>query len=261
MRKKATFKDRSCEVCGAVFTPNGSVQKYCNKCKVIKEKERKREWQKKRLKNTVNYITDRRCSICGSNYGLSRFEGVVYCNKHYLRMKNNGTPELKVRKSKNTYEINGEVTTLYTTKGEVFFIDTIYLEKVLKYTWCKNKAGYLVANNNKKILRLHRYILDLNDSSIIVDHINHKPEDNTIKNLRLCSQNENGKNIKVKKNNTSGHPGIRITASNKYNARIYVNGKEKHIGNYDTFEEAVEARLRAELEYFGEFSPNNKRDE
>lgn len=264
MRKKAVFKDRECEVCKKIFTPNGSVQKYCEDCKVVRDIERKRAWYLKKKPDAQSFnrvpILDRKCCICGDDYGLSRFDGKVYCNKHYLRMKNNGTPELVGRKSQNKYEINGEITTLYTTKGEPFYIDTIYLEKVQRYTWCKNASGYLVANANGKILRLHRYILDIDDNSIIVDHINHKKEDNTLNNLRKCTPNENGKNLIIKKNNTSGHPGVRITASNKYNARIYVNGKEIHIGNYDTFEEAVEARLKAELKYFGEFSPNNKKE-
>ena len=40
-------------------------------------------------------------------------------------------------------------------------------------------------------------------------------------------------------------------------ARIIVNGKRKHLGRYNTKEEAAEARRQAEIEYFGEFAPNN----
>lgn len=68
---------------------------------------------------------------------------------------------------------------------------------------------------------------------------------------------ENGKNLKIKKNNTSGFPGVGLTPSGKYRVRITVNGKELHIGTFTTFDEAVSARKVAELEYFGNFSPNN----
>jgi len=38
--------------------------------------------------------------------------------------------------------------------------------------------------------------------------------------------------------------------------RITCNRSEIHVGNYETFEEAVSARKQAEVEYFGEFAPS-----
>ena len=35
-----------------------------------------------------------------------------------------------------------------------------------------------------------------------------------------------------------------------------INGKAIHLGYFDTKEEAIEARLKAELELYGIFSPN-----
>ena len=56
------------------------------------------------------------------------------------------------------------------------------------------------------------------------------------------------------KNNKSGVKGVRYEPSRKkWRADIRVNYKAILIGRYDTFEEAVEQRKKAEEKYFGEF--------
>ena len=48
------------------------------------------------------------------------------------------------------YEINGNVTTLYDSKGECFLIDTDQLEKVLKYNWYVDvRKGYVDSTSHK----------------------------------------------------------------------------------------------------------------
>ena len=42
---------------------------------------------------------------------------------------------------------------------------------------------------------------------------------------------------------------------NYWRARITVENKEIHLGNFDNFQDAIEARQSAELKYFGEYSP------
>ena len=42
----------------------------------------------------------------------------------------------------------------------------------------------------------------------------------------------------------------------KWTARIMVNYKGIHLGNFNTYEEAVLARLRKEQEICGEYGPN-----
>ena len=46
------------------------------------------------------------------------------------------------------------------------------------------------------------------------------------------------------------------TIHGTWNASIMVDRKGIHLGNFKTLEEAKEARIKAELKYFGEFSPN-----
>jgi len=209
---------------------------------------------------TVN--SPRLCSVCGDKFSCS-FKGIDYCNKHYLRMYFKGTTELNQYKTKNSYDIDGDVAYGKTTKGIPFIIDIEDLERCKEHTWCRDPRGYFVANINKKVVTIHRYILKIDTcgfSNVHVDHINGDRSDNRRVNLRKCSPVENSRNIRVKSNNTSGYPGVKITPNGRFVAKIMVNRKEVHVGTYNTIEEAIDARVLAEKEYFGEFSPTVSRN-
>ena len=51
------------------------------------------------------------------------------------------------------------------------------------------------------------------------------------------------------KNNKTGHTGI-ILINNKYRVRIQKNGKSHHIGYFNTLDDAIKARKKAEEKYF-----------
>ena len=58
----------------------------------------------------------------------------------------------------------------------------------------------------------------------------------------------------------SGYPGVSFEKGvNKWRVRIRHNGKNLHIGVYNTEEEAIEARIRAEEKYYGEYGYYNSR--
>lgn len=59
------------------------------------------------------------------------------------------------------------------------------------------------------------------------------------------------RNQRVRKGSLTGHKGVNlIKRSGKYNVRISVNKKLIIIGNFDTLEEAIEARKNAEKKYW-----------
>ena len=161
---------------------------------------------------------------------------------------------MKVR-TKNDFRIIGEIVECKTTSGISFYIDKADIEKVSKYTWCLSKTGYLVANIRHKVVGLHRYLLDCKANEC-VDHIDGNPRNNSRSNLRICSQKQNLRNMKLKKNNTRGYPGISYLANiGKFRVRIMVNIKEIALGRYNTFEEALKVRVNAEKKYFKKFAP------
>ena len=76
-----------------------------------------------------------------------------------------------------------------------------------------------------------------------IDHINGILNDNRFSNLRDVSVMVNQQNLKkAQVNNKTGFLGVNIKGK-KYYATIRINKKKKHIGAFDTPEEAHEAYL------------------
>lgn len=87
----------------------------------------------------------------------------------------------------------------------------------------------------------------------IIDHINGKPDDNRIANLRVATFSQNQANTRMRVDNSSGRRGVFRTPYNSWQAYIHVRRKRINLGTFSTMEEASQARLAAEIEHFGEF--------
>lgn len=115
-------------------------------------------------------------------------------------------------------------------------------------------CGYLYTKVNKKAVLNHRIIWEMQRGEIPkgmqVDHINHNIYDNSIKNLRLVKQIDNGRNRSLNNNNSSGICGVFFhKASKKWAARIKVNYKQINLGTFETKEDAIKARVDANSKY------------
>jgi hypothetical protein len=83
-----------------------------------------------------------------------------------------------------------------------------------------------------------------------IDHINGVGADNRIVNLRDVTRQENMKNMKMPKNNTSSVTGVVWDkAAHKWKVQIQVDNRTLHLGRFSTFEEAAEARKTAAKKY------------
>lgn len=196
------------------------------------------------------------CCICGEPFKCA-FEGKPYCNKHWLRLYNNGTVEKCGRKRTNKYETKDDILIITTAKGIKILADISDYDLLSKHSWCISKTGYPVANINKKVIKLHRYLLHGLCEGKIVDHINGNVLDNRRNNLRICKSNsDNARNCRLSKNNKSGYSGVSmIKKTGKYRARIVVDRKEINLGHFDLYEDAVKARIAAEKKYYGDYAP------
>lgn len=88
---------------------------------------------------------------------------------------------------------------------------------------------------------LHNWLMNC-PKGLQVDHINRNTLDNRRCNLRIVTCRENNLN----KRNNNKTPGVRWhSQGKKWNARITIKGKEKSLGMYDKYEDAVCARLKA----------------
>lgn len=192
------------------------------------------------------------CCVCGDKFS-SYYDGKPYCNKHWLRLYNNGTLELQKRANTCQFSISDDVLTITTKKGDVILADAVDYDLLKKYSWCVNKQGYAVANINGTVTKMNRYVLGIDKcNGKIVDHANGDQLDNRKSNLRFASRTENARNRKPSKN--SPYPGVREKSNGKYSARITANWKEIYIGTFDTLEEAKGARIHAEEKYHGDFA-------
>ena len=84
----------------------------------------------------------------------------------------------------------------------------------------------------------------------VIDHVNGDRSDNRIGQLSNGSHQTNAKNAARRVDNNSGVCGVGwFCRYGKWVSRIQVNGKRKTLGYFTSFEEAVEARKKAEKVY------------
>ena len=164
---------------------------------------------------------------------------------------------------KNEYSLSEDGKTAYIklTQGQIAIIDAEDLEKIGAYRWCaawnKSRKLYVATTTkytpgkNNKTIYMHRLIMSAKNCEV-VDHINGDSLLNKKNNLRICTQAENARNLPKSSRNTSGTKGI-VHRDGKWTAYIMMNGKLKHIGNYDYYEEALSARKEYEQKLYGEF--------
>lgn len=168
----------------------------------------------------------------------------------------------KSLKKYNKYDLNRIFGIGYTSNtNKEFYFDLEDYCLIKDYCWMEDKLGYVVSrefNNGKsKEIKFHRIVMNCDDSKIFIDHINHNKLDNKKVNLRKCTQQKNSQNRLLPKNNTSGIMGVTYRKdTNKWRSMITCDGKRLYLGNYNDFEDAIKARLQAEIKYFGkEFAP------
>lgn len=122
-----------------------------------------------------------------------------------------------------------------------------------------HNRGYIQACVLRHRLLAHRvaWLLGTGDwPKDQIDHINGDRSDNRIGNLREVSNAENARNMSISVRNKSGVPGVFFDARrNKWVANIGENSRTKHLGSFDDFELAVEAREKAKAEKG--FHPNH----
>lgn len=159
----------------------------------------------------------------------------------------------------NDIEDHGEYIIMYTSKREPIYINSEDYDKVKDICWYVGEGNYIYGSLGGEKYQLHRLIMDCPDD-LLVDHIggDKTRNDNRRFNLRYATHSQNNQNVKMSPNNKSGVAGVSWdSTAQKWMAGISKDRHHHTIGRYDKFEDAVEARLKAEDEYFGEFSYRN----
>ena len=123
--------------------------------------------------------------------------------------------------------------------------------KVGDVAGCLDKDGYLRIQIDSRLHFTHRlawFYVTGEWPPDQIDHINGIRDDNRIANLRAATRSENGQNRrKPQANNTTGYLGV-TRHRGKFLAKIRLDGKRKHLGLFNTPEEAHAAYLKVKRE-------------
>ena len=114
-------------------------------------------------------------------------------------------------------------------------------------------------NGKQHLIRMHRQILGLEfKDKRQGDHKNHNTLDNQRDNIRICTNQQNTTNKKIRLNATSRFKGVYWNKlAKKWHAQIGINGKHKHLGFWKLEELAALAYDFAALKYHREFAVFN----
>jgi hypothetical protein len=115
------------------------------------------------------------------------------------------------------------------------------------------KKGYCFGSIFKKLQRAHRVSWAIHYGEWpgqVIDHIDGDPANNRIENLRDVSRSQNQRNMKMRKDNTSGVVGVCWDKrARKWQASITLDGRTKGIGNFKSKADAIAARKAAEIDH------------
>ena len=183
--------------------------------------------------------------------------GIPYCSRHYMQLRLKGET-FRTYLDKNDIIIHkdyAEIVLRDEKSNEIgkALIDVEDVDKIKNIYWGLTSENYAY---NPKYGFLHNFILGINTDNCLVEVPDHKTRnrlDCRKNNLHIVSRQENSINKGIQSNNTSGYVGVSWNKKiNKYRAYIKINYEQIHLGYYENFEDAIEARRQGELKYFGE---------
>ena len=169
-----------------------------------------------------------------------------------IKSKENGK---KIRKY-NMYELDGEICKGFDHKGDVFYFDLDDYEKIKDYCWVVKSNQYVESRTEGgKFISMHRIIFENPEGHI--DHINHRPNDNRKRNLRIVTREQNQANTKLRIDNTSGVKGVYFDSRiNKWVASLQENNVH-HVKNFNKKTDAINYQKFLEEKYQGDYSYSN----
>lgn len=181
-----------------------------------------------------------------------------------LHKEKAATAASAANKKYNNYDLSGEYGVGYTSNtNKEFYFDLEDYDKIKDYCWHEGTGGYIRTwVSDGFYLVMHRLIMldkdGLRNKNIDVDHIHGHVtrNDNRKCNLRVATRQENLRNKTLMSTNKSGFIGVSFR-KNRNKWRAYINpdkGSQLSLGSYETFTEAVKARIKGELKYFNDFA-------
>lgn len=196
-----------------------------------------------------------KCEICGvddTKRKIRKIKGMNLCSTHITQLYRHGHFLKETIYSPNEYVIfpdHAEIILKNKQCKEVgrAKIDLEDVDKCRKYKWHirhSRNTDYVVTSlkGNQKI-HLHQYVLNYYGDQDI-DHLNRDGLDNQKINLQIKSHADN------LRNQSNERKGIILTPSGKYASRIMIDYRSIHLGTFETYDQALDARIKAEQNLF-----------
>lgn len=197
---------------------------------------------------------------CRCDCGNEKLTLTQSCNLRSGKTKSCGCLQREIASKsvqikQNTYDLSGDYGVGYTSNKKEFWFDLDDYERIKMHCWYANNQGYVQSRINKKIIGLHRFVLNVDNPNVIVDHIGHVLHDNRKINLRIVDISQNQMNKKRLSNNKSGTTGVSFhKQSKKWRAYIDCRGEQIYLGVFSKKKDAILSRRDAESKLHGNYS-------
>jgi hypothetical protein len=136
------------------------------------------------------------------------------------------------------------------TQGYKALVDDADFDWLNEYKWCADVRSHTVYAVRSGSVLMHRMIMN-HPVGMTVDHKDRNGLNDQRSNLRLAT-------LTQQQGNKVGHgvAGVKgVTFHHgRWRATICTDGVQKHLGRFDTIEEAEAAYAQAARAYFGEFA-------
>lgn len=151
-----------------------------------------------------------------------------------------------------------------TFGDHVIVVDAADYPAVAARRWCVERHGrmrtlYAASGSAKQHVRLHAFLMASEITpGTTVDHVDHDGLNNVRTNLRITNMLGQGANQRTQEPSPT-HPyrGVSRYRNGRWRAGIQNESRQRHLGYFDTAEQAAEAYNQAARETFGEFAHLN----
>lgn len=157
----------------------------------------------------------------------------------------------------NELDISSPFIVIKTKKGEEIIIDSEDYDLLANKAWYLDSDGYAsttvwnpTTKRNAKV-RMHRLLMNVTDSRIIVDHKNRNRVDNRKDNLRIATRAENNRNSKARNGCSSKYKGVSYHPKKK---KFFVRIQDKHVGYFTNEIAAANMYNIKAKELYGDFA-------
>lgn len=238
----------NCKYCKEELEASLSTRIYCNNtCR-------------RRYLKTGEYVA-RTCKSCSSPIPKEAKADRIFCSKNCKDRFFHPKVDYKEVITKNfkvVEDIGVDIKGIRTEGGVVLLDESIWQQMSGRSIFV---SRYPKMNLEGAILSLHHVVMycatgEFSSPERPIDHINRNKLDNTYANLRWSTRSSNMSN-RESRNKASGLKGVHRTASGKWQAMIWHEGKNMGLGSFDTCREAAEVYNTKALELKGEFAYQN----